>query len=283
MKLQVMESTVPAPAPAAPDHALGPRPLVAPKSVVGGSTLDSPATAPPPAPGSKLDVQSSAFEVQPLADPQPSSLNPRPSFPRSPGETPRAFSAFMAFFNLGHNRSLPAVADQLNEKLDSIRKWSSRFRWFHRIQTFNSGLLQQQAEAEAALRAESAADWARRTKNYREHEWDTAQKLLGAVQCFLESFGDRDVEKMTLAQVSRAFAISSRIARQALSGAAVPEGPVRVPLQAELSAALKKAYATPTEVGPGSPLPAAAAPATNGVSPAGPSPSTLSFQPSTSR
>ena len=191
-------------------------------------------------------------------DPQPSTIDAQPPlFPHFPGETPRAFSAFMSFFKLGHSRSLQAVADQLDEKFDSVRKWSSRFRWFHRIQTFNSGLLQQQAETEAALRAEQAADWARRTKNYREHEWETSQKLLGAVHCFLESFGDKDVEKMTLAQVSRAFEISSRIARQALSGTAVPDGPVLVPLQAELAAALKKAYAhPPAETGSASPPPA---------------------------
>ena len=34
-----------------------------------------------------------------------------PFFPRAPGETPRAFSAFMTFFQLGHARSCQAVAD----------------------------------------------------------------------------------------------------------------------------------------------------------------------------
>jgi hypothetical protein len=181
----------------------------------------------------------------------------QPSFPRSPGETPRAFSAFLAFFNLGHSRSLQAVADHLDEKLDTVKKWSSRFRWSDRIQSFNSRLLQRRAEAEAALRAQEAADWARRTKSYREEEWEISQKLLGAVKCFLESFGDTDVEKMTLASVSRALQISSRISRQALSGTAVPEGPVLVPLQVELAAALKKAYSNPpAEAGPASPPPA---------------------------
>jgi hypothetical protein len=55
---------------------------------------------------------------------------------------------------------------------------------------------------------------------------------------------------MTLAQVSRALAISSRVTRQALSGANRPEEPTLVPLQVELAAALHKAYSQP-------PLPAA--------------------------
>jgi hypothetical protein len=170
---------------------------------------------------------------------------PPPAFPRCPGETPRAFSAFQAFFGLGQARSLQALAEQLGEKPDTLKNWSSRFGWRERIQSFNSGLLQQQAEAEAASRAQQTADWARRTSEYREQEWVAAQKLLGAVQCFLESFGDRDVEKMTLAQVSRALQISSRIARQALRGSSVPDEPVLAPVQVELTAALDKAYAQP--------------------------------------
>jgi hypothetical protein len=148
----------------------------------------------------------------------------------------------MAFFDLGHARSLSGVAVQLGEKAATVKKWSSRYRWRERIQAFNSGLLRQQAEVQSALRAQQAADWARRSSDYREQEWAAAQKLLGAVQCFLESFGDRDLEKMTLAQVSRALQISSHIARQALRGAGGPEGPVLAPLQLELAAALKKAY-----------------------------------------
>ena len=41
-------------------------------------------------------------------------------------------------------------------------------------------------------------------------------------QCFLESFGEEDLHKMTLAQVSRALSISSRIGRSALAGAELP-------------------------------------------------------------
>ena len=186
---------------------------------------------------------------------QPSTCNAS-CFSRSPGETPRAFSAFTAFFGLGHARSLQAVADQLDEKLDTVKKWSSRFRWSDRIHSFNSGLLHQQAQADAALAAQDAADWARRTKIYREREWEVAQKVLTAAECFLDTFGDQAVEKMTLAQVSRAIQISSRVARGALTGTAVPDGPVLVPLQQELAAALKKAYSNPPpEVGTPPPSP----------------------------
>jgi hypothetical protein len=198
--------------------------------------------------------------------PHPSSFTPQPSaspaFPRCPGETPRAFSAFLAFFQLGHGRCLQAVADHLGEKHDTVKAWSSKYRWSERIQSYHSGLLQQQAEAEAAARRQQAADWSARTSAYREQEWATAQKLLTAAQCYLESFGDREVEKMTLAQVSRALQISSRIARQALRGASGPEEPTLAPLQIELAAALKRAYAQPPAPGSGVDEPKTANPAT---------------------
>jgi hypothetical protein len=206
-----------------------------------------------------LASSDSASNIEPPATgPSPPNSTPGtlPSFPRYPGETPRAFSAFTTFFSLGHTRSLQAVADQLGEKLGTVKKWSSRFRWGDRIQSFNAGLLQQQVAAEIALREEQVADWARRTCSHREREWQAAEKLLGAAECYLDSFGDREVEKMTLTQVSRAFQISSSIARQALSGAAVPEGPALAPLQLELIAALEKAYANPpSEEEPATPLP----------------------------
>jgi len=171
------------------------------------------------------------------------------AFPRLPAETPRAF------FDLGHTRSLQAVAHHLGEKLDSIKKWSSRFRWADRIHSFDAGLLQQAAADESRRRSEAAADWARRTAHYREHEWQLAQKLMGAVECYLDDFSDRDVEKMTLAQISRAFQIASSSARSNLSGSLASERPAMAPIQIELTAALKKAYGQPTVDAPS--LPAA--------------------------
>jgi hypothetical protein len=137
------------------------------------------------------------------------------------------------------------VAELLGERHDTVRAWASKYRWSERINSFNAGLLEQQAEAEATARRQQAADWSRRTNEYREQEWDAAQKLLAAAQCYLESFGDQAVEKMTLAQVSRALQISSSMARQALSGTHAPDAPASTPIQDELLAALKKAYGPP--------------------------------------
>ena len=117
------------------------------------------------------------------------------------------------------------------------------------MDAFNAAI-QQQAEMEAAARCRQAADWSRRTDEYREQEWAVAQKLLLAAHCFLENLGDREVEKMSLAQVSRALEIYARLARHSLSNASASDTPPLAPLQVELAAALKKAFGSPPPANP---------------------------------
>jgi hypothetical protein len=185
-----------------------------------------------------------AADSLPASDPVPPAL---PSFfSCAPGETPRAFAAFKVFFELGHARSLPAVADQLGENLSTVKKWSGRYQWFRRIADFDAGLLQQQVAARLEDSREQAADWSRRAREWRDLEWDSARKLRAAAQCFLDSFGDQQVEKMTLAQAARAVQIAARLARQSLADAALPAAAGPAPIQLEIEAALKKAFGAAT-------------------------------------
>jgi hypothetical protein len=165
-------------------------------------------------------------------------------FKRFPGESPRAYSAFMTFFQLGHARTLPAVAEKLDEGIDTIRKWSSKFDWSDRIQSFNAGILQQHAEAEAIALREQAAEWSARMNVLRREEWAAAQKLLTTVHCFLETCSEEQMQKMTLSQVARALNIGSNISRLAITGAGLPEitEPTMSPIQLALTEALKRAY-----------------------------------------
>jgi hypothetical protein len=190
---------------------------------------------------------------------------------RLPGETPRAFGAFTTYVRLGQARSHQAVAEKLGEGLPSIKNWASRFDWTSRVAEYNDGLLTRQLEAEAAVHKQQAADWAVRLEKFREQEWDAAQKLIAAAQCFLETFGDEALEKMTLAQVSRALDISSRIGRLALVGAELPPPvePVESSFQKQFNDALNRVY-RPGQAQPSS-----------GQDPLPPSP--ISFNPSTSQ
>ena len=165
-----------------------------------------------------------------------------PAFNRLPGETPRAFSAFLAWFQLSHSRSHQAVADKLGENPATVRNWASKYDWSDRLLAFTSGLLQQQAADLAERQRKQAADWAARLDRFREQEWDAAQKLLSAAQCFLETFGDDQLQNMTLSQVSRALSISSQIGRSALAGAELPVSsePAMSPIQQQMLEALKR-------------------------------------------
>jgi hypothetical protein len=178
-----------------------------------------------------------------------------PAFPRSPGETPRAFGAFTDFFQLGHSRSLQAVADRLGEKPDTVKSWSSKYRWSERIHDFNSGLLRQQADAHVAACRHQAAEWERRAAESRELQFMASRKLLDGALCYLENLGDQEVAKMSLGQASRALHVASRLATLALSNGMAPEAPALVTLPAELTVAVNKVYPRPPAPPAGSATP----------------------------
>lgn len=179
-------------------------------------------------------------------------------FPRRPAETPRAFAAFLAYFQLGPARSLPAVADKLGENPGTVKNWSSKFDWADRLQDYHSGILQAQARDQAALQLQQAADWNRRLEQFREQEWEVAQQLLAAARCFLETFGDDDLRRMSLSQVSRAMKIASGIARSAMAGADLPvaAGSELSPLQQQLLAGVARVFGPPPAPSSQTPAPA---------------------------
>jgi len=197
----------------------------------------------------KTEDQDAAQEVaftsvdgqQPLPTPPPADDT---CFQPVPGETPRAFAAFMAFFNLGRGRSLKAVAERLTEGLPTVKNWSCKFAWAERLQTFNAGLLRSSVREQAELQSRRDAEWADRLHQFREQEWDASRKLNAAAKCFLESFGDEELAKMNLDQVSRAVKISSDIGRQALAGIELPAPaePEMSPIQQQLLNSLRRVY-----------------------------------------
>ena len=183
-------------------------------------------------------------------------------FPRCPGETPRAFGAFAAYLQLGPARSLQALADKLGESPGTVRNWSSKYDWANRVHAYHSGILQEQTRLETARHLQQHADWSRRLAECREQEWQTAQKLIAAARCFLESFGEQQLERMTLSQASGALRIASTIARAAVLGAELPvDGTTLSPLQQQLLASVARLYGQPAQAGG----PDASAPSSTGT------------------
>jgi hypothetical protein len=217
----------------------------------GDPVLNSPSNSQPsalnpqPTPASQSSIEDLASCI-PLTDSQPplvtchSSLDTS-SFPLSPGETPRAYNAFITFYQLGHGRSLPALAEKLGEPLQTLKNWSSKFDWSDRVHFLNSGALKKQIEVENEARQKAAADWSKRNAEYREQEYDASQTLLNVVRCCLANFGDRDLEKMRLSELSRALQIASKLNRSALESPTTDDARSSLaPLQAELLAAMRK-------------------------------------------
>lgn len=87
-----------------------------------------------------------------------------------------------------------------------------------------------------------------------------AHSALAAARCFLESFGEEQVQRMTLSQVSRALRIASTIARAAVLGAELPVDGTLSPLQQQLLASVARLYAQPA---PASGPDASASPSTD--------------------
>jgi hypothetical protein len=130
-----------------------------------------------------------------------------------------------------------------------VRNWSSKYDWAERLHAYHSGILQAQTRLESALHVQQQADWGRRLAECREQEWQTAQKLIAAARCFLDSFGEEHVQRMTLSQVSRALRIASTLARAAVSGAELPVDATLSPLQQQLLASVARLYGPPANGG----------------------------------
>ena len=166
------------------------------------------------------------------------------TFPRSSGESLRAYNAFITFFQLGHNRTRQTVADKLHESIDSIKKWSAKFDWSERIIAFDSGLLQQRAKAEAEADQQQTAERSALMSQFRRREWAAATKMLSTVEFYLENCEEQQLENMTLGQVAQALSASSAIGRLAMSGSDLPEDAdsAKSSILAHFKDSLKRAY-----------------------------------------
>jgi hypothetical protein len=61
----------------------------------------------------------------------------KPPYERIEGETKKAFEAFTMYRDLGITRSLREVAQKLNKSLALIGRWSSKYNWVERSQTYD--------------------------------------------------------------------------------------------------------------------------------------------------
>ncbi len=98
--------------------------------------------------------------------------------PPVPGESEKAFHAYRSYLALGVDRSLAALARQLDCNESLLERWSKQWNWSGRIQAYTQRLAQIQDTATAEAIQDAADKWVRRGEQLKELEWNITLRLL---------------------------------------------------------------------------------------------------------
>lgn len=74
-----------------------------------------------------------------------------------PGESARAFQAFVAYRDLGPDRSLTKAGEMLGKNTTTIGQWSSKFGWVERARAWDGHVVRLAAPKDAELQAKARA------------------------------------------------------------------------------------------------------------------------------
>src|SRR4051812_13598115 len=171
-------------------------------------------------------------------------------FEQQSNESAKAFAAFSLYLSLGEQRSTAAVAKKLAKSEQLIRRWCAKFGWLERVDAHAQHLARVEAEAQAVIVREKAAEWGKRQQDLREEEWKIHDECVQAAREALKRFYDRG-KGATLGDIARMLELASKLGRLA-SGLATEKtevtgedgGPIRV----EFEAMLNKVYGQAIDV-----------------------------------
>lgn len=93
-------------------------------------------------------------------------------------EGPAAYNAFRTYLQLGMERSISAVALELDRQPRVIYRLASDFNWVKRARAYDRWLVQTEETAVKRSLEKSAVTWAQRRSQFREKEWSLAGDLL---------------------------------------------------------------------------------------------------------
>jgi hypothetical protein len=130
---------------------------------------------------------------------------------RQPNESPQAYEAAFAYFEMGADRSVRAVGRRLRKSGSVISKWSARWHWVERAAAYDRSLTAVAVDAAAAERAREAAKWERRRAKTREQDWKLAKALRAKAKAILAS----EDAKFTLRDAVAMADTGSKLARLA--------------------------------------------------------------------
>ena len=175
------------------------------------------------------------------------------AFEQQPRESAKAFAAFSLYLNMGPERSLEAVAQQLHKSKTLLGRWSAKFDWPARVQAHGAHLaLVERQATEVALRGK-AAEWLTRQSEHRDEEWRVRGELLEAGREALRRWKANLQRCGSLEGIARMLELASKLGRLA-SGMPTDHtevtGEVTLTVDLEWEVALKKVYGRPAQPPP---------------------------------
>jgi hypothetical protein len=97
--------------------------------------------------------------------------------PRLPGEPKQAFAAFVAYRDLGPERTINAVAESSHRGPSILFRWSRTWNWGERTKLFDENIDRVRLRAMALAAAKEASKWERRRQDCLERAFLDAEAL----------------------------------------------------------------------------------------------------------
>jgi len=160
-----------------------------------------------------------------------------------PKENSRSYAAFRRYLDLGPDRKLRTIADQLKRGLNTTTRLSQRWHWEERAFAYEVHLQSIRQETAMLEASGLAANWARRAIEHKEAEWAAVTAGLALARRIIRQILENPFG--TIADVSRLLEVCSKIGRLATGLATEREeftGLDGDPIRIEIVAAIAKVY-----------------------------------------
>lgn len=172
-------------------------------------------------------------------------------FEQQPRESNKAFAAFSLYLNLGPERSLATVAQELHKSVTMLGRWSAKFDWPARVAAHGAHLAVVEREAIEAAARSKAAEWESREQSLRETEWAMHERAIAAAKRGLDAYMEREKVYANLADIARMLEIASKLGRLATGLGTDGErrkGDDLPAMRVEVTVALEKIYGEPLPI-----------------------------------
>ena len=169
------------------------------------------------------------------------------AFDQLPRESARAYAAFKTYLDMGADRSLVKVAQQIGKKVGPLQKWCSKYDWTARCAAHTAHFAMVERKAQEKQIVLASAEWKKRETRLKETEWAMHERAIAAAQRGLNAFMEKEKVYANLSDIARMLEIASKLGRLATGIGTEPNrtagnGPV---VRVEVNVALEKIYGQP--------------------------------------